>query len=53
MCANFNTNHVYLWWLLLQEYGPMTHYIQGTKIEATDVMSWLSYDDIFSQEHYE
>ncbi len=38
-CANFNTDHVYHWWLLLEEYGPMLCYIPGNKNEAANALS--------------
>ncbi len=52
MYANFNTNCLYCWHLLLEEYGPMIHNIPGSKTEAADALSQLPYDDMLSQEHY-
>ncbi len=38
-CTNFNTNHVYFWCLLLEEFKPMIHYIPSSKNEAANTLS--------------
>ena len=49
-CSNFNTDRVYRWRLLLEEYGPNIHYVKGSTNEAADAMSRLAYADTVPQE---
>ena len=49
-CENFNTDRVYRWRLLLEEYGPDIKYIEGPKNVAAGALSRLSATDDICEE---
>ena len=44
-CANFNTERVMRWRLVLEEYGPELRYIKGEQNIVADALSRLGIDD--------
>ena len=44
-CANFNTEHVMRWRLILEEYGPELRCIKGEQNIVADALSCLDLDD--------
>ena len=52
-CSNFNTDRVYRWRLLLEEYGPEIHYVKGSTNEAADALSRLATTDTVRNEIYD
>ena len=44
-CANFNTERVMRWRLILEEYGPELRYIKGEKNIVADALSRLALDE--------
>ncbi len=51
--THFNTNCIYCWHLLLNDFGPNICYIPGSKNKATNALNQLLYNDTVSQEQYE
>ena len=49
-CTNFNTDRVYRWRLVLEEYGPEIRYIKGEKNIAADALSRLPLQDDVKEE---
>ena len=49
-CTNFNTDRVFRWRLLLEEYGPEIIYIPGEHNTAADALTRLPMADSTSQE---
>jgi hypothetical protein len=44
-----NSDQVYQWRLLLEEYGPAIVYIKGIHSTIADTVSWLEYDPSVNQ----
>ena len=52
-CKNITTERVMRWRLLLEEYGPNIHYIQGSKNIVADALSRLNINPKNTEQHPE